>query len=816
MRQNVIESLLSEMHLEEKVSLLAGADLWHTKSIPRVGIPSIKMTDGPIGARGAQGFSSPPAVCFPAPVAMAATWNRELIERVGRALAGEAKFKGAHILLAPMVNIPRSPLAGRNFECFSEDPFLTSCMAVAYIHGLQSEGIGACIKHFVCNEVEFNRYASSSEVDERTLREIYLLPFETAIREVQPWAVMSAYNKLNGVWCSENKRLLVDILKKEWGFDGIVISDWGGTYGFGVMDGGLDLEMPGSGRWMGQNLLEEIERGEVNEEQIDDKVRRILNTINKTGAFEHADRQPERSYDEPENRQLALEVAEESIVLLKNDGILPVNTEQIISIAVIGENARWAQIMGGGSSAVYPHEVVSPLKGIQERVGDQCDVHYAIGSVVHRSLPLLDVNWLREAENGQRGFETQLYDNSNLSGIPIVNTLIDRSQITWSDELLKDCNPFGFSARLTSVFTPPVTGNYQFSLTGNGLYSLSIDQKTIIDNWAGRNFIDQNPWAGKEQIGEIYLHKDNAYELEVNYAWEGDQLWRMLRIGCWQPASRDLIGEALHLASENEFVLLFAGLTNEWESEGHDREDMKLPGGQDELIRKVVSINPNTIVIINSGSPVEMPWIDRVPAVLQSWYGGQEAGRAIARIVFGDVNPSGKLPVTFPRRLCDNPAFLNFPGESGKVIYGERIFVGYRYYDKKEIPPLFPFGHGLSYTSFVYTNLVLDAAEYTAQDQIVVSVEVQNAGSRSGKEIVQLYIRDIDPRLQRPEKELKDFHKVYLEPGETKRVIFSLDQRALAFYDPMQAGWVVEKGAYEVLIGSSSQDIRLTQQFWVV
>ena len=810
-----INNLINQMRIDEKISLLAGADLWHTVPINRLNIPSIKVTDGPIGARGSQGSSSPPSACFPAPVAMGATWNVELIKQVGKALAQETKSKNAQILLAPMVNIMRSPLAGRNFECFSEDPYLTARFAVAYIQGLQEMGIGACIKHFVCNDSDFERTTISSEVDERTLREIYLLPFEIAVQEAEPWSVMSAYNKLNGVSCSENRRLLIEILKGEWGFDGLVMSDWYGTYSSKAAEGGLDLEMPGPARWMGADIQNTVKKGSVSEEELDDKVIRILKAIQSSGNFEERVHHEEYFLDDPAINELTRRVAEESIVLLKNENVLPLDLDNVDSIAVIGENAKWAQPIGGGSSAVHPPYVVSPLQAIKSFTGDRANIRYEVGSIVHKSTPLLDMD-LIASNTGEHGcYSVEVFDNLDLTDRPAKLFSFDRANLTWSDEMLSNVDPKAFSARLSASFTPARSGKHLFSLTGNGLFRLLLDGKTVVDTWSGNLHVDEPPWGAPEQIGEIELLAGHSYKLLLEYSWKGNTPWRIVRIGHWEVMGEDLLSAAVDLAAECDVALIFAGLTNEWESEGYDRTTMDLPGEQDELIRQVSEANPNTIVILNSGAPVSMPWLEKIPAILQSWYGGQELGNAVAGVLFGDVNPSGKLPVTFPQSLQHNPAYINYPGEFGSVRYGEGIFVGYRYYEKKNVNPNFVFGYGLSYTEYYYSNLEVNTDSYTSNGIIRVSCDIENEGSLAGYEVVQLYVRDIESTAARPVKELKAFEKVFLQPGENQTINFNLDRRSLAFYDPNQTEWIVEGGEFEVLIGSSSQDIRLTGGFYL-
>ena len=805
--------LIAQMTTVEKVTLLAGADLWHSVPVARLGIPVLKVTDGPNGARGSEGSMAPRSACFPVGVALAATWNPELVEQVGQALGQETKAKGAHILLAPTVNLHRSPLAGRNFECYSEDPYLTGRMAVAYINGLQSQGVGACIKHFVCNDSEFERTSMSSEVGERPLRELYLRPFQAAIQQARPWAVMSSYNKLNGVWCSENKRLLLEILKGEWGFDGIVMSDWFGTYSPAAAYGGLDLEMPGPDRWMGQHVLAALESGKLSQAEqlsqadLDDKVRRLLRTMQRAGLFEQPELQPEQSIDRPEHRQLARQAAGEAIVLLKNSGVLPLDPAKLRSIAVIGANALHPAIMGGGSSSVTPHYVISPLSAIQERVGEQAQVRYALGCPIHRDPPALDMSWLAG------GLDIELFGTLDLSGTPSARAHSDRAELTWSDRLLSAVNPHGFSARLSGSLAVPLSGRYTFHLAGGGLSRLTIGEQVVVDLWSGRELTSRASWEGGPNNGEIELLAGQVYSLTIEYAWTGSSPWRNLRIGCLPPQPADPLGEAERLAAQCDVALVFAGLTSEWESEGFDRPDLSLPGAQAELIARVAAANPRTIVVLNCGSPVEMPWLEQVAGLLMAWYPGQEAGNAIADVLFGDLNPAGRLPTTFPRRLQDTPAYLNYPGENGRVLYGEGLFIGYRYYDKKDVQPLFPFGFGLSYSQFTYHNLQMDKARYTPGEAIQLEVELENSGARPGQEVVQVYLRAVQPRLLRPEKELKAFAKVLLQPGERRRVEIKLEAEALAYYNDRLQSWATDAGAYEVLVGSSSRHIPLRETF---
>ena len=811
-----IQSLIAQMTLEEKVSLLAGADLWHTVPIERLGIPVLKVTDGPNGARGAEGSSGPTSACFPAGVALAATWNPAIVEKIGQALAQEVKAKGAHMLLAPTVNIHRTPLAGRNFECYSEDPYLASRMAVAYINGLQSQDVGACIKHFVCNDQEFERNSISSEVTERALREIYLVPFQTAVREARPWAVMSSYNRLRGTYCSENPYLLLNILRKEWGYDGLLMSDWMGTYSPNAAAGGMELEMPGPARWMGKSIIEDVRSGKLTEEFIDDKVRHVLRTLYRVGAFEGPELKPEQSIDRPEHRTLIRQAGGEAIVLLKNSGILPVDLTKVKSIAVIGPLANQPTPFGGGSAAVTPHYAVAPLAAIQQvaKAHPQVKVEYTLGTSINRHTPALDISWVQSPDGIPSRLAIEYFAQSDLSGTPIAHQIADRPNIEWTTNFLCGANPQEFSARISGTFTTPETGRYTFSLFGNGSSRLLLDGHVVVDRWPDRKIEDTNPWNSEESKGVIDLQQGQRLKLTIEYAWQGTNPWRLTHIGCLPPMPADTISTAVSLAASCDIAIVFAGLNNEWESEGFDRLDMDLPGEQNQLIARVAAANPNTIVVLSCGAPLNMPWLNQVAGIFQAWYLGQETGNAMADVIFGQVNPSGKLPTTFPKRLQDNPVFINYPGENGRVHYGEGLFVGYRYYDKKEVEPLFPFGYGLSYTTFAYRNLSLNASQFGSGDEIKITLEVENTGARAGAEIVQCYVRDIESRLVRPIKELKSFAKIFLQPGEVKQVSLILNRDSLAYYDDKAMAWVTDPGDFEVLIGSSSRDIHLHSRFY--
>ncbi|MBT2730513.1 glycoside hydrolase family 3 C-terminal domain-containing protein [Bacillus sp. ISL-75] len=664
-----MRQMISQMTLEEKASLCSGLDFWSTKGIERLGIPSIMVTDGPHGLRKQQQsadhlgiYDSVPATCFPSAVGLASTWNKKLIHDVGVALGEECQAEDVAVLLGPGANIKRSPLCGRNFEYFSEDPYLSSEMAASHINGVQSQGVGTSLKHFAVNNQEHRRMSTDAIVDERTLREIYLASFEDAVKKAQPWTVMSAYNKVNGEYASENEYLLADILKEEWGFEGFVVSDWGAVNEReNALSAGLELEMPASNGIGEQKIIAAVRNGKLSEEKLDRAVERFLNII-----FKAVDHKKENAvYDKDAHHRLAREVARESMVLLKNeDRILPLKKEG--TIAVIGGFANTPRYQGGGSSHINPTKLDNILEEIENASGKNTNLLFAQG---------------------------------------------------------------------------------------------------------------------------YHLDRDAVDE--------------------------ELLSEAKEVAAGADTVILFVGLPDRYESEGYDREHLRMPDNHVQLIESISEVNSNIVVVLSNGAPIEMPWITKVKGLLEGYLGGQAVGGAIADLLFGDANPSGKLAETFPKQLSDNPSYLNFPGEGDRVEYKEGIFVGYRYYDKKNLEPLFPFGYGLSYTSFEYSNLSISKKEMKDSDTVTVTVDVKNTGAVIGKEIVQLYVKDVTSSVIRPEKELKGFEKVELQPGEEKTITFRLDKRAFAYYNVELKDWHVETGDFEILIGKSSKDIVLMDTLYV-
>ena len=659
-----IDQLVSKMTLEEKALLTSGRDAWSTQPIERLDIPYIWMADGPHGLRRAPttdtwGYGNQaPATCFPTASALSASWDMELLEEVGAALGVESNALGVDLLLGPGINIKRSPLAGRNFEYFSEDPLLSGKLGAAYIKGVQGQGVGATVKHYVANNVETQRMWANSNLDDRTLNEIYMTPFEITVKEAQPWSVMACYNRVQGVYGTESLQLLTDKLKNDWGFKGFVVSDWDA-----VVDrvqgirAGMHLEMPGKpARITNKMVVEAVKNNELDEKQLDSIVKDLLRVVFMGQNTE--DKFGDQNIEQ--HHQLARKVAAEAITLLKNTKkLLPVDTSKYKKIAVLGEFAVNPRYQGNGSSQVKPTKLDKFIDIIHQEYGQDIEITYSAG------------------------------------------------------------------------------------------YSLAND----------------------------------------------DDL--------------SLVQAAAEVAEDADIALVMAGLPLSYESEGIDRKHIDLPPSHNQLISAVAKVQPNTAIILTNGSAIAMPWVNEVSAILETWLGGQAGAGAIADAVFGKVNPSGKLAETFPVRLEDSPAYLNFPGEDGQVIYGERMFVGYRYYDKRNIEPLFPFGHGLSYTDFAYSNLKLSSTDITDKDQLQVSLTVSNTGKVKGKEVIQLYVADKQSTVQRPVKELKAFDKIELEPGQSKEVSFTLNKRDFSYYSKLYDRWLAESGEFDILIGSSSRDIRL-------
>jgi beta-glucosidase len=794
-----IDDLLAALTLDEKAALVAGIDLWHTVGAPRVGIPALKVTDGPSGARGEK-WTGRSAACFPCGTALGATWDPALVQEVGARIGGEARRRRAHVLLAPTVNIHRHPLAGRNFECYSEDPYLSARLAAAYVTGVQSQGVGCSVKHFVANDSEFERMTISSDVDERTLREISLVPFDAAVREAGAWSVMTAYNKLNGTYCSEHVWLVTELLKNEWAFDGLVMSDWFGTHSTApAAIAGLDLEMPGPPQWFGAPLAAAVRAGDVDEKILDDKVRRMLVLLERAGAFDGR-ASDEESVDDPHDRAVARRAAAGSFVLLRNDdAVLPFDASTLSTLAVIGPNADVAIIQGGGSARVSPHDAVTPLAGVRARFAETT-VEHERGCVSYKRTPPIDARVL----DGR--LRVSYFANRERDGDAVFVEDAPVGYFTFLGPVAPEV-PDDFSLRVNGTVVVPETGEWTLTLVQAGRARLYLDGALLVDNWNPSGRSDAFFGFGSAEVATaIELTAGETHALEVEFVPAAPALGG-LAIGCLPPSPPDLFARAVALATRADAVLLVVGTDGDWETEGNDRESMALPPPQDELIRAVAAANPRTAVVVNAGSPLAMPWLDEVRAVVQCWFPGEEWGNALADVVSGDVAPSGKLPTTFPMRIEDTPAFTNYPGERGHVRYGEGVFVGYRWYDTRHVEPMFCFGHGLSYTTFE-----LGAPEYDDESSTLRLV-VTNTGTRRGAEVVQCYVRDLESSVARPAQELKAFAKVWLDPGERTEVSLVLDEHAFSFWDVELHDWRVEAGEFELRVGTASRHI--VHRLWV-
>jgi beta-glucosidase len=807
-----VEQILAEMTLDEKTDMLVGVEMWHLKGVERLGVPMIRVSDCGHGVT-STGTTDTCATCFPTAVTQAATWNTDLLERMGSALGSEVRAKGNAILLGPMVNIHRMPLNGRSFECYSEDPYLTGKMAAALIRGVQARGVGACVKGCTGNNQQADQSELDVIVDERTLREIYLPNFRIPVAEARPWAIMTSYNGLNGRHSSACRHVLTDIVKNEWGFDGFIVSDWRGTHSSDVVTSGLDLEMPGPGKFMRQeDFLGALADGRLTEPDLDDRVRRLLRAIVRSGAIDGDDAGHAGELDSPAHRQVAREVAEEAIVLLKNEGdLLPLDDRVVKTIAIVGPNAIEARLGGGGSASVAPFYSVSPLAGLRDRCGDSVRVIYEEGCSFLGEMTVIYPEFLSPpgAADGERGLRAEFFNNQHLDGEPVHTMVQTHIDFAWGwaapgDKVRRN----EWSGRWRGTLTPPETGRYCLGAAcRSGGLRLYVDGQLVLDRWGSPDG-DQSAAGMYESICdhvEVNLTAGRSVEICIEYSKTANK--SALRLEWDVPGWADPIERAARAAAEADVAIVCGGLCNSHEGGTNDRTDIDLPGRQVELIEAVAAANPNTVVALAGGTPLGVqPWIDHARAVLETWYGGQEGGNALARVVFGDVNPSGKLPDTFPVRLEDNPAWDNYPGDGTSVHYAEGIFVGYRHYDTRGIEPAFPFGFGLSYTRFNLSNLRLSSDTMAGDETVEVAVDVENIGDRPGKLVVQLYVRDLEASVPRPVRELKGFAKVDLEPGQTRAVDFTLDKSALSFFDSEQNRWRAEPGTFEIQVGTHSRD----------
>jgi beta-glucosidase len=805
-----ISVILQRMTLAEKLDYIGGTGM-AVRAMPSLGLPAFEMSDGPFGVRSMQDL---PSTTYAAGIGLAATWDRTLASRVGTAIGRDARARGVHFMLGPGVNIYRSPRNGRNFEYYGEDPFLASAIAVSYITGMQQQGVSATIKHYLGNNSEIIRNSSDSIIDERTLREIYLPAFEAAVKEAHVGAIMDGYNLINGSHDSQSSYFNIDIARKQWGFTGVMMSDWGATHdAIAAANGGLDLEMP-TGAWMNITKLEPaINSGVVAETTIDEKVRHILSTAASFDWLDTTQVKPSISYWDTENKEVALDSARESIVLLKNQGeLLPLDKTKLRSILVVGPNAFPGVAAGGGSARSIPFHGISAFEGLTTALGPAVSVFY------DRGLPTLSTlaqatNFVTEVDHGKPGLTAEVFFNRDLSGHAAVTTIedhLDDDGIVLSRMALDPEGLVALSAstistesrRFTGYYTAPSAGNYILALQCGGEGSgdrVYIDQKLVIDNWSELRARQPQMTLDLSKGPHKVVVEDWGY-------FKGARLRFAIA-----PQATIVNARAIELAKMADFVLVMPGFDPDSEGEGADRT-FTLPYGQDELIDAMVSANRKTIVDVTSGGNVDSTsWIGRVPALLEGWYGGEQGGTALAEILLGVRNPSGHLPVTFERRAEDNPTFASYYPDavSKRVTYKEGVFVGYRGYEHSNTKTLFPFGFGLSYTTFKFANLSVDGFSGGADPQVSISFDLTNTGSRPGAQVAQVYVSEDHPTLPRPERELKGFERIQLAPGETRRVKISLGPRAFAFYDVAKKKWAINRGRFTVGVGDSVESIEL-------
>lgn len=826
-----LNAIVARMDLDEKTTLLAGADLWSTVALERHGIPAVGLTDGPNGARG-QGLPAGAgdagaafSLCVPTGSALGATWDVALLERVGAVIGAEARMKACRVLLGPTVNLHRSPLGGRNFESYSEDPLLAGRMGAAWVRGAQSQGVACTVKHFAGNESEEGRSLVDSVIDERALRELHLVPFELAVREGGALGVMTAYNRLNGAYCADSAWLLRDLLRGEWGFEGFVVTDW---FAFAdtakAITAGLDLEMPGQARAYGPALAEAVRRGEVDEVLVDAAVHRLLTTFDRVGALDDEPAAP-RSEDLPEHRAVAREASRASMVLLRNDGVLPLAAGALRKVAVLGPNAGRAVIMGGGSSSMQVAELRSPLEALRDRLGAGVTIVHEPGVDISLATPAVPGDAL-----GGAGLRVECFGLDDLGG-PVVHTeVVPTGLVQWFGP--PAATGGRFSWRASGTLTVPEPDRWTLTLTQTEPAQLLVDDEVVIDGGDdvpyGSEFFGM---ARREQTVELALAPDRPVRIEVR-ARVTRGLLLGAKVGLRRAVPADALDRAVAAARDADAVVLVVGSDGDWDTEGHDRHMLGLPGAQDALVSAVLDVRPDAVVVVNAGAVVTMPWADRCRALLQCWFGGVEMAEALVDVLLGEVDPGGRLPTTVPHRLEDNPTWGNFPAEGGRLVYGERILVGYRWYESRGIDVAFPFGHGLSYGTFEIGAPVLSATRVAAGDVLTVRVPVTNVGDRAGGEVVQVYVAPHTPKAFRPPQELKGFAKVHLAPGESTTVEIALEARAFARWAPRdpaylaladrqaartpfmppptdvdQHGWVVDPGTYSIRVGRSSAGI---------
>jgi beta-glucosidase len=800
-----VNGLLAEMTLDEKAALTAGVNMWFGTGVERLGISPIKVSDGPAGVRGQRWVHST-AACTPCATALGSTWDPATVAAVAEVLAEECATKDVDVLLAPTVNLHRHPLAGRNFECLSEDPFLTATLAVAHIESLQRAGTGACIKHFVANDSEFERMSISSEVDEVALRELYLMPFERAV-DAGVAAVMSAYNRLNGTSCSEHHWLLTELLKVEWGFEGAVISDWWGTYDGAAAEGGLDLEMPGPPIHLGPVLAERVRSGDLDEALVEDKARRILTTMDRFGGLDRPPRGAERSVDEPRHARVLRAAAADGIVLLRNDPVdgapvLPLSPA-VTKVAVIGPNADAHTMLGGGSASMNLHHAVTVLDGLRAALGPDVELVHEHGVDATRSAHPLPERWTD-------GIVVDYFANREWTGDPVYSATASDLRLVWMGDLPDGVPEGQFSVRAAATFVAPEDGTWKLSLVTGGAGRVRLDGAVVLDNFEHREPGTEFFGLGSAEITHEFRTSAGArHEVVADFECIEGLGVGALMVGLRPPVAPDGIERAAAAAAHADVAVVVIGMDQSWEGEGGNRADLSLPGRQAELVAAVSAANPRTVVLLNSGAVVSLDGTEAAPALVQTWYLGEEHGNAVADVLTGAIDPGGRLPMTWGRNVEDWSSHEGYPGADGKVTYGEGLLVGYRDFDAHDRDPAFCFGHGLSYGTSTWgdvSGLPESADAATLEAGIEIRVPLHNDGDRPVTEVVQCYVGAPGEFPGRPLRELRSFSKVRLNPGERSDAVLRLDRRSFSRWDPSSGSWSVMAGAHTVHLGRSSRD----------
>ncbi|MET9832949.1 glycoside hydrolase family 3 C-terminal domain-containing protein [Streptomyces sp. NPDC006385] len=796
-REAVVEAALARLDLDAKARLLSGQDMWTLPALPAIGLKSLVMSDGPIGVRGVRWTADDPSVALPSPTALAATWDPELARRAGVLLAQEARRKGVHVLLAPTVNLHRSPLGGRHFEAYSEDPYLTGTIGAGYVDGVQSGGVGTTVKHFVANDAETERFTVNNVIGARALRELYLAPFETIVESARPWGIMTAYNTVNGTTMTEHHHLVNEVLRGEWGFDGFNVSDWVAARStVGAIEGGLDVAMPGPQTVYGEPLAQAVRDGQVAEARVDDAVRNVLRLAARVGILDGAEPVVTDLPATVDGGELAREIARRSFVLVRNQGALPLRPNG--TVALIGAAARDARVLGGGSATVFPARIVSPLDGLTAALPEG-SLTYALGADPNTELSVFDT-----------GFELRAVCR-DADGNVIGSDSAPGGQLKWMGP---SALPEGVTlerlhtVELTGTFTPRESGPHTFGIQGIGSFTLTIGAATYFDDV--QNPAKDDPFitffGAPTPRAQVELTAGEPVDVSLTYVVEPPADAPMPAIIfalAHQDPHRDpddLIAEAVAAARDADTAVVVVATTERVESEGFDRRDLRLPGRQDDLVRAVAAANPNTVVVVNSGSPVELPWREDVAAVLLSWFPGQEGGAALADVLTGAHEPGGRLPTTWGS-LTDAPVTQVVPS-AGELAYTEGVFIGYRAWEKEGRVPSYPFGHGLGYTDWTY--------ESAEAEGTTVTVRVRNSGRRAGREVVQVYLAPSEPDADRPARWLAGFAGVEAGPGETVEAVVELPRRAFETWDEKTNAWTFVKGSYEIQVGRSIADRRVT------